>query len=124
MWKGRELLIRLRKRHCRRGTCKCPEAASASLPAELSQSRSFVHGDMIGLVALNFILGLVLSRVVCMALVIRVLRMDFDNPASDMPSLGIPSDVITDLETLYHILLQHELAQHVHGPITIKISPR
>ena len=63
---------------------------------------------MIGLIALNFILGLVLSRVVRVTLVIRVLRMDFDNPAADMPRLGIPSDVITDLETLSHILFQRD----------------
>jgi hypothetical protein len=36
------------------------------------------------------------------------LRMDFDNPAADMPRLGIPSDVITDLETLSHILFQRD----------------
>jgi hypothetical protein len=55
-----------------------------------------------------------------MALVIGVLRMDFDNPAADMPSLGIPSDVITDLEALSHILL--ELAQNVHEPVAMQIS--
>lgn len=68
-----------------------------------------MHGDMIGRIALDFILRLVLTRVMRMALVIRVLRMNLDNPASNMPSLGIPSDVITDLETLSHILLQREL---------------
>src|SRR5438874_811337 len=71
-----------------------PEAVSDSLPAKLSQSRPFMHGNMIGLIALDFILRLVLSGVMRVALVIRVLRMDLYNPAADMPGLGIPRDVI------------------------------
>jgi hypothetical protein len=33
------------------------------------------------------------------------LRMDLDNPAANTPSLGIPSDVISDLETFAHFIL-------------------
>lgn len=64
-----------------------------------------MHGDMIGRIALDLILRFVLIRVVRIAFVIRVLRMNLDNPTSDMPSLGIPSDVIADLETFSHLLL-------------------
>jgi len=58
-----------------------------------------VHGDMIGLAALDLILRRLGARVVCVALVIDILRMDPDDPAADAPGLRIPSDLIPDLES-------------------------
>jgi hypothetical protein len=63
-----------------------------------------MQGDVNGLVAFDFVLRLVLGGVMRVALVIRVLRMDLDNPAADMPGLGIPGDVIADFETLSHVV--------------------
>ena len=31
--------------------------------------------------------------------------MDIDNPAADMPGLGIPGDVVADFESLSHLNL-------------------
>jgi hypothetical protein len=30
--------------------------------------------------------------------------MDLDNPAADMPGLGIPGDVVADFESLFHLI--------------------
>jgi hypothetical protein len=64
-----------------------------------------MHSDMIRLVAFDFILRLIFSGMMSVALVIRVSRMDFDNPAADVPGLGIPSDVIALFETFSHLIL-------------------
>jgi hypothetical protein len=64
-----------------------------------------MHGDMIRLVAFDFILRLIFSGMMSVALVIRVLRMDLDNPAADVPGLGVPSDVIALFETFFHLIL-------------------
>jgi hypothetical protein len=69
-----------------------------------------MHSDMIRLVAFDFILRLIFSGMMSVALVIRVLRMDFDNPAADLPGLGIPSDVITLFEMLSHLILERREA--------------
>jgi hypothetical protein len=64
-----------------------------------------MHGDMIRLVAFDFILRLIFSGMMSVALVIRVLRMDLDNPATDVTGLGVPSDVIALFETFFHLIL-------------------
>ena len=64
-----------------------------------------MHGDMIRLVAFDFILRLIFSGMMSMTLVIRVLRMDLDNPAADVPGLGVPSDVIALFEPFFHLIL-------------------
>jgi hypothetical protein len=35
--------------------------------------------------------------------------MDLDNPAADMPGLGIPGDVIADFEAFSHLILPNLL---------------
>jgi hypothetical protein len=64
-----------------------------------------MHSDMIRLVAFDFILRLIFSGMMSVALVIRILRMDPDNPATDVTGLGIPSDVITLFEMFSHLIL-------------------
>jgi hypothetical protein len=59
---------------------------------------------MIGLVAFDFILRLVLVGMTGVALVIRILGMDLDDPAADVPGLGIPGDAIASFETFFHPL--------------------
>jgi hypothetical protein len=61
-----------------------------------------MHGDMIGFVAFDFILRLILAGVAGMASVIGIADMDLDDPATDMSSLGIPGNVIADLEVFAH----------------------
>lgn len=64
-----------------------------------------MHGDMVGFVALNFVLRLIFSGVVRMPLIISILSMYFDNPAADMPSFGIPGDVIAHFKIMCHVIL-------------------
>jgi hypothetical protein len=64
-----------------------------------------MHGDVIRLVALDFILRLILGGVTGVALVIRIPRMDLDDPASDVPGFGIPGDVIALFEAFCHLRL-------------------
>src|SRR5579864_6886213 len=68
----------------------------------LLQRRAFVHGDVVGLVALDFILRIIRRRVVRISLVIRIFRMNLDDLAADMTGLRVPGHVIPDLEFLCH----------------------
>lgn len=65
---------------------------------------SLMHGDVVRLVAFYLVLRLVRRGVVRVPLVIRILRMNFDNPAADMSGLGIPGHVIADFESFYHLV--------------------
>ena len=75
-----------------------------------------MHSDMIRLVAFDFILRLIFSGMMSVALVIRVSRMGLDNPAADVPGLGIPSDVIALFETFSHILANAQWCKPVQHP--------
>ena len=69
------------------------------------QHRGLVQGDVIGLVALDFILRLVPGGMVDVAFVIDVPSMDFDDFSAYPPSFRIPAYVIANLERLDHITL-------------------
>src|ERR1043166_3713143 len=64
------------------------------LAAKTSQYPAFVQGDIVGLVALDLVLRLILAGVVDVAFVIHVLGVHPDDAAADAPGLGIPADVI------------------------------
>ena len=64
-----------------------------------------MQGNMIRLVAFDFVLRLVRCGVMSMPLVVQVRRMDLDNPATDMSGLGIPNHVIADFESFGHLML-------------------
>jgi hypothetical protein len=64
-----------------------------------------MQGNMIRLGAFDFVLRLVRCGVMSMPLVVQVLRMDLDNPATDMSGLGIPNHVIADFESFGHLML-------------------
>src|SRR5215831_21334956 len=57
---------------------------------------------MVGLVAFNFVLRLVLARVMHVAFVIHVLRVHLDDSASDPPSLRIPAHAVARFEPFDH----------------------
>ena len=63
-----------------------------------------VSSDMVGLVALDFILGIVLRRVVDMSLVIEISRVDRDHSPRHPARLGIPAYVIADFKPLSHLV--------------------
>src|SRR5690348_1218716 len=58
---------------------------------------------MIGLVALDFMLGIVLRGMVDMSLVIEVFRVDRDNGPRHPSSLRIPAYVIADFKSSSHL---------------------
>ena len=60
--------------------------------------------DMIGLVALDFVLRIVFRGVMHMALVVKVSGVDRHDGARHPARLGIPAYVIADLESLSHLV--------------------
>jgi len=70
---------------------------------ELPQRRPLVHSDMIGLVALDIVLGVVLAGVNRVTLKCEFGRDDSGDAAADTPGFRVPAHVISALETpLYH----------------------
>jgi hypothetical protein len=61
-----------------------------------------MHGDVIGLVALNFVLRIVFAGVMSVTFVIEIFGMHFDNGAADPAGLRVPNYMISDLEPLFH----------------------
>ena len=57
---------------------------------------------MVGLVALDFILRLILARVVGIAFVVDVFGVHPQHSAADAASLGIPADMIANLKSSCH----------------------
>jgi hypothetical protein len=76
----------------------------------LSQRRTFVHRDVIGLVALDFILRIIRAGVMSVSLVIGVSCMDLDDPAADLTGFGVPRHVIANLEFRGHDGLRSVIA--------------
>jgi hypothetical protein len=70
--------------------------------ARFRQCLTFMHRNVIGLAALDFILRIVLARVMGVPLVVNVLSMHFDDVAADMACFRIPGHVIADFELLCH----------------------
>jgi hypothetical protein len=64
-----------------------------------------MHGDMVRFIAFDFILRLIGVSVMRVSFVVDVLSMHFDNPAADTSGLGVPDDVIADLEAFRHFIL-------------------
>jgi hypothetical protein len=60
--------------------------------------------DMIGLVALDFVLRIVFRGVMHMTLVVEVSDVDRDNGARHPAGFGIPAYVITNLEPPRHFM--------------------
>src|SRR6185312_6983211 len=57
--------------------------------ARFRQHPTFMHRDVIGLAALDFILRIVLARVMGVPFVVSVLCMDLDDLAADMAGLRV-----------------------------------
>jgi hypothetical protein len=70
--------------------------------AEASQYRRLVQGNVVGLVALDFILRLVPSGMVDVAFVIDVPFMHFDDFSTYPSGFRIPAHVIANLERFDH----------------------
>lgn len=68
----------------------------------LFEGAALMGGDMVGLVAFDFVLGIVFRGVVSMAFVVKILGVDGDDSARHQARLGIPSYMIADLKLLFH----------------------
>src|SRR5699024_9624241 len=79
-----------------------PNAVDRRLLRHFLQRTALVHGNVIGLVALDFVLRLVLAAAAHMALVFDILRVNPGDCAADPAGFGVPAHVITDFETMTH----------------------
>lgn len=61
-----------------------------------------MQGDVIGLIALNFVLRIAFAGVMNIAFVIYIFGVNSHNLTTDPASLRIPNNVIADLESLFH----------------------
>lgn len=68
----------------------------------LSQCRTFMHCDMVGFVALDFILRVVRTGVMCISLIVDVPCMYPNNCAADPSCFRIPGHVVSDFKRLCH----------------------
>jgi hypothetical protein len=82
------------------------EASKVSLyVGHVLKSAAFMGGDVIGLIAFDFVLGIIFRCVMDMTLVIEVSGMDGDDRPGYPTSLGIPAHVFADLEPFSHIVI-------------------
>src|SRR5215210_8427400 len=70
--------------------------------AQLGECRAFMRGNMIGLAPLDLILRRVGTRVMIVALIVEVTRVDPNDRAADAPSLRVPSDSISNVLPFSH----------------------
>lgn len=63
---------------------------------------AFVSRNVIGLVALDFVLWVLFRGTVRVPLVVEIFGMNRDDDAADPAGFGIPADVITHFECLAH----------------------
>src|SRR5690348_17979531 len=75
-----------------------PRGAPAYSLREFGECLALVRGDVVGLVALDLVLRIVLAGAVRVALVVEVAGMDPDDGAGDAARFGVPADVVADLE--------------------------
>lgn len=61
-----------------------------------------MQGNVVGLVALDLVLGIVRIRVVRVSLVINIPFVHFDDRSGDVPGFRIPGDMIADFEFSGH----------------------
>lgn len=70
--------------------------------AIVSKRIAFVRGYVVGLVAFDFILGIIFGRMMRMPLVVKIFGMDSDDRAGDPAGLGVPADMIPHFEIPGH----------------------
>jgi hypothetical protein len=70
--------------------------------ADEIQSGALMQRNVIGLIALDFVLRVVFARMVNIPLVMNVFCVDLHDPAANASSLGIPGYVGTHFEAFGH----------------------
>ena len=83
-------------------------------PSDLNpgESRSLVHRDVIGPVAFDLVLRLIGARVIHVPLVVRIARVNRNDRSGDEPRFGIPANVVTDLQTSFHVFHRDSRIEH------------
>lgn len=61
-----------------------------------------MQGDVIGLIALNFVLRVVFADVMSITFEIKIFGVHLHNCTANPAGLRVPRDAITDLESLFH----------------------
>jgi hypothetical protein len=74
-----------------------------------SQCFALVHGYMIGFIAFDLVLRIVLARMMDIAFVVHVPRVHPNDVAADLASFGIPGYAVADFECLRHELMLFHL---------------
>src|ERR1043166_7674177 len=75
------------------------ESSRSSCPFQRS---TLMHGNVVGLVTLNFILWLILARVVDVPFVINVCGVHLDDRPADVSGLGVPGYTIAEPKCFLH----------------------
>jgi hypothetical protein len=68
----------------------------------LIQCLAFVHRNVVGLIALYFVLRFILASAMRIPLVINILCVNLDDLATDAAGLRIPAYVTADFESFFH----------------------
>src|SRR6185437_15751379 len=95
---GRHRILAGWRDGCRSGAT-CDVLVSS---AGLSQRRALVGRNVVGLVAPDLVLRVILAGVVRVALVVEVPGVDLDDGAADVAGFRVPGDVIADFEFGWH----------------------
>lgn len=68
----------------------------------MAEGVAFMSSDMIGFIILDFILGLILRRMVSVPLVVKISRMNRNDGSRHPASFGVPTDMVSNLELRTH----------------------
>ena len=90
-----------------------------------SQRATFVHRDVVSLIALDFILRVGTARVVRISLVINVFSVHPYDLAGDVASLRVPGYVIADIEFRCHHAYQKRATSGttLRGRVPLEAGP-
>ena len=66
------------------------------------QCRALVGGDVVGFIAFDFVLGIILVGVMGVALIVKVGYMHFHYFPGHVSRLGVPLYMVTHFECLFH----------------------
>src|SRR5690606_38749338 len=84
------------------GCVECPTVSTVASVIEQGERTALVRGDVVGPVALDLVLRIVLVGPPGVTVVIEIGRVHPRDPAADAAGLGVPCDVIADPEPMRH----------------------
>ena len=79
---------------------------------------------MVGFIALDLVARVILARMKDVAFAAELLSVDPSDSAADAPSLGVPTDMIVDLEPSPHLTFCHAVKRARKVPTTISNAAR